>query len=80
MEVVNKTEFRPVPAEGDTAQEKAVRRIADAVHRTNEAIRQAVDAGLSVELVRVSRYHEGHGNWGDQMLPVIREKGGSLSS
>ena len=75
MEVVSKSEFRAVPRGDETEQDKAIRRIADAVHRTNEAIRQAVDSGISVELVRVSRYHEGHGNWGDQMIPVIREKG-----
>ena len=75
MEVVSKSEFRAVPRGDETEQDKAIRRIADAVHRTNEAIRQAVDSGISVELVRVSRYHEGHGNWGDQMIPVIRDKG-----
>ena len=75
MEVVSKSEFRAVPRDDETEQDKAVRRIADAVHRTNEAIRQAVEGGISVELVRVSRYHEGHGNWGDQMIPVIRDKG-----
>jgi hypothetical protein len=75
MEVVSKAEFRAVPRGDETEQDKAIRRIADAVHRTNEAIRQAVESGMSVELVRVSRYHQGPGNWGDQMIPVIRDKG-----
>jgi len=39
----------------------------------NDAIIRAVDAGVSVELVRVSRYHDGRGNWGDQAVPTIRE-------
>jgi hypothetical protein len=74
MEVVSKSEFRAIPRGEESEQDAVVRRIADAVHRTNEAIRQAVDAGISVELIRVSRYHEGQGNWGDQMIPVIRDK------
>ena len=78
MESVNQPALRPVPGARETEQDRAIRRIADAVHRTNEAIRAAVDSGMSVELVRVSRYHEGHGNWGDQMIPVVREKGPPL--
>jgi hypothetical protein len=66
-------EFRPLPDAQDTEQDRAIRRVADAVHRMNEAIIRAVDAGVSVELVRVSRYHDGKGNWGDQAVPTIRE-------
>jgi hypothetical protein len=32
---------------------------------------RAVDAGVSVELVRSARHHGGEGNWGDLMIPVI---------
>ena len=53
--------------------EQAIRRVADAVHRMNEAIRGAIDTGVSVELVRASRFHDGAGNWGDQMIPMIRQ-------
>jgi hypothetical protein len=74
MEAVGKSEFRAIPRAEETEQDKAVRRVADAVHRVNEVIREAVESGISVELVRVSRYHEGRGNWGDQMIPLIREK------
>lgn len=49
-----------------------VRRIADTVHKLNEQIEAAVKAGVTVELVRVSRCHNGSGQWGDQMAPVIR--------
>jgi hypothetical protein len=70
---MNKGEFRPLEETTETDREKAVRRVADAVHRVNEAIIRAVDAGISVELVRTSRFHDGTGNWGDQMIPMIRE-------
>jgi hypothetical protein len=66
-------EFRPLPDVNENEREKAIRRVADAVHRMNEAIIRAVDQGVSVELVRVSRYHDGKGNWGDQAIPTVRE-------
>jgi hypothetical protein len=66
-------EFRPLPGTPETEAQKAVRRVADAVHRVNDAIIRAVGAGISVELVRVSRYHDGLGNWGDQIVPTVRE-------
>jgi hypothetical protein len=67
-------EFRPLPDANEDERERAIRRVADAVHRMNEAIIRAVDQGVSVELVRVSRHHDGKGNWGDQAIPTIREK------
>ena len=73
MNAMPQGEFRPLPNRDESDSEKAVRRVADAVHRANEAILRAVDAGVSVELIRVSRYHDGRGNWGDQMVPTIRE-------
>ena len=45
----------------------ALRDLADALERTNDAVERAVEAGLTVELVRKLRYHNGRGNWGDQM-------------
>lgn len=65
--------FRRLPVADEPAHERAVRRVAEAVHRMNEAVLRAVEAGVSVELVRVSRHHDGSGNWGDQMIPMIRE-------
>ena len=60
-----------------TGQETAIRRVADQMHRLNHAIVQAVEAGVSVELLRCSRYHAGNGLWGDQMQPIVtvREAG-----
>ena len=54
-----------------TGQETAIRRVADQMHRLNHAIVQAVEAGVSVELLRCSRYHAGNGLWGDQMQPIV---------
>jgi hypothetical protein len=75
MKIVGKSGLHPISPETETEQDRAIRLIADAVHRTNEAIRNAVDRGMSVELVRVSRYHEGNGHWGDQVVPTILNAG-----
>ena len=32
---------------------------------------KAVEAGVSVELVRSARHHGGDGNWGDLLIPVV---------
>jgi hypothetical protein len=53
-------------------RDEAIRHISDAVQGVNEAILRAVEAGVSIELVRTSRCHDGRGNWGDQMIPAIR--------
>jgi hypothetical protein len=44
--------------------------VANRLHQLNHAVRGAVDAGLSIELHRMSRHHGG-GNWGDLMMPII---------
>ncbi|WP_323034307.1 hypothetical protein [Pararhodobacter sp.] len=67
------TEFKAVPAQDFTERDRAINRVADAVHRMNEAVQRAVSSGISVELVRVSRHHDGAGSWGDQMIPLVRE-------
>lgn len=54
-----------------TDQETAIRQLANDLHRLNHAVMNAVDAGVSVELVRSARHHGGDGNWGDMMVPVI---------
>ncbi|WP_234049803.1 MULTISPECIES: hypothetical protein [unclassified Xanthobacter] len=66
-------EFKAVMAPELPERERAINRVADAVHRVNEAIQRAVASGVSVELVRVSRHHDGAGAWGDQMIPLVRE-------
>lgn len=58
------------PREPDA--EMHIRRLADTLHRLNQQILTAVEAGLTVEVVRASRHHNGRGAWGDQMVPVIR--------
>ncbi|WP_102960845.1 hypothetical protein [Mangrovicella endophytica] len=53
------------------AQQATVRTLANDLHRLNQAVMKAVEAGLSVELVRSARHHGGDGNWGDLLIPVI---------
>lgn len=69
------SEFERVTRPEADPQTRAIHRVADAVHRLNEAIHRAVNEGVSVELVRVSRHHGGNGCWGDQIVPTIRETG-----
>ncbi|CDZ44413.1 SMc00767 family acetate metabolism repressor [Neorhizobium galegae] len=52
-------------------QQAAIRSLANDLHRLNHAIMKAVEAGVSVELVRSARHHGGDGHWGDLMIPVI---------
>jgi hypothetical protein len=67
--------FHPVPDDSETTfnggQDSALRMVANSLHRLNEAIVRAADAGLTVELMRASRYHGGTGSWGDQMVPIV---------
>ena len=58
-------------------QQVAMRRVANDLHRLNQAIVEAVQAGLSVELIRTARQHGGDGNWGDLLMPVIVRNAGS---
>lgn len=67
------SEFKPVAPADLPERERAIKRVADAVHRLNETIARAVMTGVSVELMRVSRHHDGKGNWGDQMIPMVRD-------
>jgi hypothetical protein len=56
-------------------QQAAIRMVANDLHRLNQAVMKAVDAGVSVELVRSARHHGGEGNWGDLLIPVIVTQG-----
>lgn len=60
------------PGELTPEQEKAIRVLASDLHRLNNAVVAVVDAGVSVELLRTSRYHNEGGAWGDMMVPIIR--------
>ena len=52
-------------------QRARIEAVAAQLEYLNAAIRETVDAGLSVELHRSERYHCGGGCWGDMMRPVI---------
>ncbi len=56
-------------------QQATIRMVANDLHRLNQSIMKAVDAGVSVELIRSARHHGGAGNWGDLMVPVIVTQG-----
>ncbi len=59
-------------------QQAAIRMVANDLHRLNQSVMKAVEAGVSVELVRSARHHAGHGNWGDLLIPVIVTQGSSI--
>jgi len=52
-------------------QQAVIRMLANDLHRLNQSVMKAVEAGVSVELVRSARHHAGDGNWGDLLIPVI---------
>ncbi|KKX32011.1 MULTISPECIES: hypothetical protein [unclassified Rhizobium] len=52
-------------------QQAAIRSLANDLHRLNHSVIKAVEAGVSVELVRSARHHGGDGHWGDLMIPVV---------
>jgi hypothetical protein len=56
-------------------QQAMIRMVANDLHRLNQSVMKAVEAGVSVELVRSARHHGGEGNWGDLMIPVIVTQG-----
>jgi len=57
-------------------QQAAIRMVANDLHRLNHSVMKAVDAGVSVELIRSARHHN-EGNWGDLMIPVVVTQGQS---
>ena len=58
-------------------QQAAIRIVANDLHRLNQSVMKAVEMGLTVELVRSSRFHGGEGSWGDLLVPVFVTKGPS---
>jgi len=54
-------------------QAAAIRMLANEIHRLNQSVVRAVEAGVSVELVRTARHHSNNGNWGDLVVPVIKQ-------
>lgn len=55
-------------------QQAAIRMVANDLHRLNHSVMKAVDAGVSVELIRSARHHN-EGNWGDLLIPVVVTQG-----
>lgn len=55
-------------------QQSAVRMLANDLHRLNQSVMHAVEAGVSVELIRSARHHGGQGNWGDLLVPIVLTK------
>ena len=60
----------------EESQQTAIRMLANDLHRLNQAVMRAVEAGVSVELVRSARHHSGNGNWGDLLIPVVLKSEG----
>ncbi len=52
-------------------QQTAIRQLANELHRLTQAVAQAVESGLSVELQRTARHHAEGGYWGDLLVPII---------
>ncbi|WP_262692039.1 SMc00767 family acetate metabolism repressor [Kordiimonas aestuarii] len=55
-------------------KEMAIRQVANALHRLNDAVISAVGKGVTVELMRASRYHNEEGAWGDMLVPIIHKQ------
>jgi hypothetical protein len=56
-------------------EQSAIRMVANDLHRLNQSVMKAVEAGVSVELIRSARHHGGNGNWGDMLTPIIVKQG-----
>ncbi|WP_337266140.1 SMc00767 family acetate metabolism repressor [Oryzifoliimicrobium ureilyticus] len=52
-------------------QQSLIRMLANDLHRLNQSVMKAVEAGVCVELVRSARHHGGSGTWGDLLVPVV---------
>ncbi|OLP58136.1 hypothetical protein BJF93_05770 [Xaviernesmea oryzae] len=72
--VKERAEEQATTMNGD--QQAAIRALANDLHRLNHSVMRAVEAGVSVELVRSARHHGGDGQWGDLMIPVVVTRAG----
>ena len=55
-------------------QRSMLQTLAADIEKLNSSMRDAVDAGLSIELERASRHHHSAGYWGDIVAPRIVKK------
>ena len=53
---------------------EALQSVEDSIEELNAALRQAVEAGATIELRRRGRVHSGDGCWADQMAPLVLPK------
>ncbi len=65
---------KPADSSMEESQEMAIRQVANALHRLNDAVIGAVSKGVTVELMRASRYHNEEGSWGDMLVPIIHKQ------
>lgn len=66
------TRLEPFNGPRKADAETLIRKVADTLHRLNHQIAIAVDAGVTIELMRGSRCHNGEGQWGDQLVPIVK--------
>jgi hypothetical protein len=52
----------------------ALQSVEDSIEELNAALRQAVEAGATIEMRRRGRVHSGDGCWADQMAPLVLPK------
>jgi molybdopterin biosynthesis enzyme len=66
----------PAIDSGDLTPElrDALEVVEQTIEDLNAALRQAVQAGATIELRRRTRIHSGDGCWADQMAPLILPK------
>ena len=67
-------------SEMSEAQKTAINRLANDLHRLNNAVINAVETGISVELQRGARHHAEGGFWGDLMIPIVVKQSRSDSA
>ena len=67
-------------SEMSEAQKTAINRLANDLHRLNNAVINAVETGISVELQRGARLHAEGGFWGDLMIPIVVKQSRSDSA
>ncbi|MBV9570026.1 MAG: hypothetical protein JO056_02165 [Alphaproteobacteria bacterium] len=53
------------------ALREALRSVEASIEELNTALKQAVEAGATIELRRRGRVHSGDGCWADQMAPLV---------
>ncbi|HEX3653207.1 MAG TPA: hypothetical protein VHU18_10330 [Rhizomicrobium sp.] len=52
----------------------ALQGVEDSIEELNAALRQAMEAGATIELRRRGRVHSGDGCWADQMATLVLPK------